>query len=61
MVDIENVRFSIAKNKDKDIIKERQLRVRKRNKEANMRYKNRVKQYLKEKHENEKKEQGERE
>ncbi len=61
MADIENVRFSIAKNKDKDIIKERQLRVRKRNKEANMRYKNRVKQYLKEKHDKEKKEQGERE
>ena len=61
MADIENVRFSIAKNKDKDIIKERQLRVRKRNKEANMRYKNRVKQYLKEKKKNEKKEQGERE
>lgn len=51
MADIENVRFSIAKNKNKDIIKERQLRVRKRNKAANMRYRNRVKQYLKEKRE----------
>ncbi len=63
MADIENVRFWIAKNKnkDKDIIKERQLKVRKRNKVANMRYKNRVKQYLQEKHESEKKMQGERE
>lgn len=51
MADIENVRFSIAKNKNKDIIKERQLRVRTRNKAANMRYRNRVKQYLKEKRE----------
>lgn len=49
MADIENVRFSIAKNKDKNIIKERQLRVRKRNKEANIRYRNRVKNYLEEK------------
>lgn len=58
MADIENVRFSIAKNKDKDIIKERHLRVRKRNKATNMRYRNRVKQYLKEKR-NEKQEERE--
>lgn len=58
MADVENVRFSIAKNKDKDIIKERQLRVKTRNKAANMRYRNRVKQYLKEKRE---KKQEERE
>lgn len=59
MADIENVRFSIAKNKDKDIIKERQLRVRKRNKAANMRYRNRVKQYLKEKREEKQEEREE--
>lgn len=59
MADIENVRFSIAKNKNKDIIKERQLRVRKRNKAANMRYKNRVKQYLKEKREEKQEEREE--
>lgn len=59
MADIENVRFSIAKNKNKDIIKERQLRVRKRNKAANMRYRNRVKQYLKEKREEKQEEREE--
>lgn len=59
MADIENVRFSIAKNKNKDIIKERQLRVKQRNKAAVVRYKNRVKQQIKEQKEQE--EQGERE
>lgn len=59
MADIENVRFSIAKNKDKNIIKERQLRVRTRNKAANMRYRNRVKQYLKEKREEKQEEREE--
>lgn len=59
MADIENVRFSIAKNKNKDIIKERQLRVKQRNKAAVVRYKNRVKQQIKEQKKQE--EQGERE
>lgn len=53
MADIENVRFSIAKNKDKDIIRERQLHVRKRNKEANIRYRNSVKKYLEERRQEE--------